>query len=169
MPTFTDLGYRRHLKFDGNHAQLLNGACGADATIADEGGRLAVELLEGIIQRVLQHCAVSVIVFGRDEDEPVKLGQLRRPALCDVVLWWHPGWRCRFIEEWHRVVAQVDNFDAEIGAASRNLVKPCGRPLAEAALSVEPTTMPICGFLDMWAASFQADRTIGTECNSRCP
>ena len=72
------LGDRRHLKFDGNRAQLLNGACGTDATVPDEGGRLAVELLEGIIQRVLQHCAVSVIVFGRDEDEPVKLGQLRR-------------------------------------------------------------------------------------------
>src|SRR6478736_2920805 len=52
-------------------------ACAAKL-VTSSGGRLAVELLEGIIQRVLQHCAVSVIVFGRDEDEPVKLGQLRR-------------------------------------------------------------------------------------------
>jgi hypothetical protein len=32
------------------------------------------------------------------------------------------------------VVAQVDKFDAEIGAPSRNIVKPRGRALAEAAL-----------------------------------
>ena len=76
MPMFYGLADWRHLKFDGNDAQLLYGACGADATISDEGRRLAIELLKGII------------------------------------------------EEWHRVVAQVDNFHAEIGAPNRNFVKP---------------------------------------------
>src|SRR5258705_355850 len=85
-------------------------------TILRGRGRLAVELVVGVVERVLQHRGHAVIVLGGDEDEAVELGELARPAARDLVPWWRGQQRAGLVEERQRVVAQIDDLDGEVAA-----------------------------------------------------
>src|SRR5262249_4608685 len=85
----------------------------------------------GVIERVLQHSGNAVIVFGGHEDVAVEPGDLLLPALGHRILRRHPGVRSHFIEERHRVVAQIDDLGLDIVALFGDVLHPLRRLVAE--------------------------------------
>ena len=75
---------RGHLELHGDQAQLFYGSRPADVAVADERHRLAVELREHVVHRVLERCRVAVVVLAGDDDETV--GALDCPAKAGHVL-----------------------------------------------------------------------------------
>ncbi len=129
------MSQRRHLELDTDEAQLLDRPRSPGVAIADERDRLAVELGEDLVERVLQHRRVAVVVLGRDDHVAVGGVDLLRPA-CDLGRVFAAAARRRgdLLVEGHRVVAQVDRLDAEILAPGQASERPAGGFLAEATL-----------------------------------
>ncbi|MCY1242056.1 hypothetical protein D9M72_549950 [compost metagenome] len=66
-------------------AQLLDGPDAArGAAIGDEGDRLCVPGLVDRIDQFLERRRIAVIVFGRDDDEGVGLGDLALEPLARI-------------------------------------------------------------------------------------
>src|SRR3989338_2612332 len=101
-----------HLEFDGDFSKLLDGTGTHGAPVRHERDRLVVPLLVCVVERVLEDCGVTVIVFGRDDDERVGFRDLRGPLdyrrIC-IGFRLVAGRLC-LVEERHRVIAEVQDF-----------------------------------------------------------
>jgi hypothetical protein len=128
-----DTGSRwRHLQLNGDEPELLRGASGTDAAVADDRGGLPVPFRVGVVEGVLEHGRDTAIIFGRHEDIAVELSNLLLPALRDLVLGRYPRVRRHFIEKGHRIVTEVENFNGHVVALRRDVVDPPRRLVAEA-------------------------------------
>jgi hypothetical protein len=80
------------LQLNGYETELFNGSRGADAAVAKECDCLASELRIDVIKRILQNGRDPMVVFSRDEDVSIELGNLRSKTPRDRVLRRHICW-----------------------------------------------------------------------------
>ena len=94
-------------------ADLYRGRLIDDVTVSEEGWSdwLASELRIDVIKRILQDGRDPMVIFSRDEDVSIELGDLRSKTPCDCVLRRHVCWRGWFVEERQWIIPQVDNLE----------------------------------------------------------
>src|SRR5882724_3167249 len=127
---------RGDLNLDHRLAKLLDAACAHCGAITHEASGLAIPLRINPVDGVLEHRWGSVVVFRRDEDEPVGLRDLGGPSLNDLVLESRAtrrGRRYWLIEERHRIFAQIEQPRIDTIALLQVLQYPLRRLLRETA------------------------------------
>src|SRR5690606_9654007 len=91
-----------------------------------------VEFVVGIVERILQDAGRRTVVLGRNEDEAIEAVDLGGPLLRDFTGRRSPRRRCDFIEERHRIIAQVDELELHVTALLRDFVDPARRLFTKA-------------------------------------
>src|SRR5215472_14124716 len=114
----------RHLQLYCNEPQLFDRPSRTDRAVTDEGSGLFVPFRVGIVERILQDGRNAAIVFRADKNVAVELGDFLLPALRDLVLGRGPGIGGHFVEEGHRVFAQIDDLHDHVTALRGDVRNP---------------------------------------------
>jgi hypothetical protein len=112
---------RCRLQLNGYETELFNCSRRADTSIADERDWLASELRIDVIKRILQDGRDPMVIFSRDEDLSIELGDLRSKTPRDCVLRRYICWRGWFVEERQWIIPQVDNLEYSPAAGCREI------------------------------------------------
>src|ERR1700733_13123085 len=88
----------------------------ASSAITDGGERFTVPFLVSLIQRVLQDAGERMVVFGDHEDVAVETSNGLLPTDRLWILAGHPHVGRHLVEEWQRMVAQIDQRHVEVSA-----------------------------------------------------
>ena len=126
-----------HLEFDGDLAELFDGASAAGVSVSDHGDGFVVPAVVDVVESVFEGSGVAVVVFGSNEDEGVGFFDFFGEALDGFlgVGFFDGAWRYGFDKEGHWVIKKIENFGVEVWELFGLFKHPMGGFVAKALIA----------------------------------